>query len=127
VLLQELKEQSYKLSTSDRLALINAIVQSLGNSVEIENWQYLVKREHSWRQQLYVKGRKLMASTIWQDMMANEISYEEAAENWDLPIDVINEVVLYCESHQQLLKSEADEEQLRLITNGVSFELKTAA
>jgi hypothetical protein len=29
MLLQELKEQSYKLSTSDRLELISAIAQSL--------------------------------------------------------------------------------------------------
>lgn len=86
-----------------------------------------MKRDHSWRQQLHIKGRRLLASTIWQDMIINQMSQEEAAENWDLSVEVINEVVLYYESHQQLLKSEADEEQLRLITNEVSFELKTAA
>jgi len=35
VLLQELKEQSYKLSTSDRLELISAIAQSLQKLREI--------------------------------------------------------------------------------------------
>ena len=34
-LLQELKEQSYKLSTSDRLELISVIAQSLQKSREI--------------------------------------------------------------------------------------------
>lgn len=35
MLLQELKEQSYKLSTSDRLELISAIAQSLQKSREL--------------------------------------------------------------------------------------------
>jgi len=127
VLLQELKEQSYKLSTNDRLDLIIALIQSLQSSVEIADWQYLVKRSHPWRRQLYIKGRKLLASTIWQDKLSNQMSNEEAADNWDLPLDAIYEVIRYCESHQELLKLEADEEQYRLTIKGVSFELKTAA
>jgi len=127
VLLQELKEQSYKLSTNDRLDLIIALIQSLQSSVEIVDWQYLVKRSHPWRRQLYIKGRKLLASTIWQDILSNQMSNEEAADNWDLPLDAIYEVIRYCESHQELLKLEADEEQYCLTTKGVSFELKTAA
>jgi uncharacterized protein (DUF433 family) len=127
VLLQELKEQSYKLSTNDRLDLIIALIQSLQSSVEIADWQYLEKRSHPWRRQLYIKGRKLLASTIWQDKLSNQMSYEEATENWDLPLDAIYEVIRYYESHQELLKLEADEEQYCLTTKGVSFELKTAA
>lgn len=127
MLLQELKEQSYKLSTSDRLDLISALIQSLQSSVEIADWQYLVKREHPWRRQLYIKGRKLLASTIWQDMVTNNMSSEEAADNWDLPLDAIYEVIRYCEGHPELLKLEVDEEQYRLTMKGVSFELKTAA
>ena len=127
MLLQELKEQSYKLSTNDRLDLIIALIQSLQSSVEIADWQYLEKRSHPWRRQLYIKGRKLLASTIWQDILSNQMSNEEAADNWDLPLDAIYEVIRYCESHQELLKLEADEEQYCLTTKGVSFELKTAA
>ncbi|WP_019502567.1 hypothetical protein [Pseudanabaena sp. PCC 6802] len=125
--LQELKEQAIKLSESDRLALIGAIIQSLQNTAEIEDWQYLVTRTHPWRRQLYIKGRKLLASTIWQDMLVNEMSVEQVAENWDLPLSAIDEVVRYCESHQELLKLEADEERYRLAAKGVSVESTTAA
>jgi hypothetical protein len=114
VLLQELKKQAYKLSTGDRLDLIAALVQSLQNQVEIDDWQYLAKRNHPWRKQLYVKGQKLLASTVWQDMITNEMSVEEAADNWDLPLDSINEVVRYCESHQDLLKLESEKEAYKL-------------
>jgi hypothetical protein len=124
--LQELKEQAYKLSKSNRLALIGALVQSLQNTAEIEDWQYLVTRTHPWRRQLYIKGRKLLVSIIWQDMIANKMSAEQAAENWDLPLPAIYEVARYCESYQELLKLEADEEH-RLVTKGVSFEYRTAA
>ncbi len=127
MLLQELKEQAYKLSTRDRLDLIAALIQSLQNQVEVDGLQYLAKRNHPWRKQLYVKGQKLFASTIWQDMIANEMSVEEAADNWDLPLDAIDEIIRYCESHQDLLRLEADEEHYRLVEEGVSFESKAAS
>ena len=114
MLLQELKEQAYKLSKGDRLDLIAALVQSLQNQVEVDDWQYLAKRNHPWRKQLYVKGQKLLASTVWQDMIANEMSVKEAADNWDLPLDAIDEVVRYCESYRDLLKFEAEKEAYKL-------------
>ncbi|GBO56374.1 hypothetical protein APA_4710 [Pseudanabaena sp. lw0831] len=106
---------------------VAAILQLAQNQVEVDDWQYLAKRNHPWRKQLYVKGQKLLASTVWQDMIANEMSVEEAAENWDLPLDAINEIIRYCESHQDLLKLEADEEYYHLVEKGVSFESKVAA
>ena len=127
MLLQELKEQAYKLSKGDRLDLIAALVQSLQNQAEVDDWQYLAKRNHPWRKQLYVKGQKLLASTVWQDMITNGMSVDEAADNWDFPLDAIDEIVRYCESHQDLLKLEADEEHYLLVAKGVSFEPKVAA
>jgi len=94
-------------------------------SPQTGNWQYLVERPHPWRRQLYIKGRKLLASTVWQDMIANEMSKEEAADNWNLPLVAIQEAVRYCESHTELLKLEAQEERYRLEERGVSLEPKT--
>lgn len=95
-----------------------AILQLAQNQVEVDDWQYLAKRNHPWRKQLYVKGQnvkgqKLLASTIWQDMIANKMSVEEAADNWDLPLDAIDEVVRYCESYRDLLL-EAEKEAYKL-------------
>ncbi len=123
--LQELKEKAYQLSVNDRLTLVSAVIQSLqGTSLieNFENWQYLVTRPHPWRKQLYVKGHKLLASTVWQDTLTNQLSPEQTAENWDLPISAIYEVMQYCESHQELLKLEADEERYRLQAKGVTLE-----
>jgi len=87
-----------------------------------EDWLYLVKRPHKWRKQLYIKGRKLLASTVWQDLIVNQMSKEEASENWNLPLAVIKEVICYCEKDQDLIKLEAEEEAYRLQEKGVNLE-----
>jgi len=63
----------------------------------------------------------LSLATLWQDMLANQMTPEQAAENWDLPLAAIQEAVHYCELHQDLLRLEAEEERYRLEENGVSL------
>lgn len=89
-------------------------------------WQYLEKRHHSWRQQLYLKGTRIKASVIYADMMVNSETPTEAAASWDLPLAAISEVIEYCSTHQELLKQEAREERRRLEAKGVALEPKIA-
>lgn len=83
-------------------------------------WTYLVARPHPWRRQLYVKGRKLPAYTVWTDIVTNNMSIQETADNWDLPIAAIEEITKYCKENLDLLKIEADEEKQRLMAQGVA-------
>ncbi|NEP61682.1 MAG: hypothetical protein F6K31_32810 [Symploca sp. SIO2G7] len=71
-------------------------------------WQYLEQRSHPWRKQLYLKGSKLRAFTLRANMVANEMTPEEAADNWELPLAAIYEVIEYCQTHQELLAREAE-------------------
>jgi hypothetical protein len=89
-------------------------------------WKYLVERPHDWRRQLFIKGRKLLASSVWMDMIVNEQSREEAAYGWDLPVEAIDEVIQYCESNKDLIGMEADEERRLLIAQGISLEPKAS-
>lgn len=89
-------------------------------------WMYLVDQAHSWKKQLFVKGRKLPAAAVWTGMTVNKLTPEQAADNWDLPLDAIKEIVEYCESNQALLKMEADEEKKRLNQEGVKVEPEAA-
>lgn len=59
-------------------------------------------------------------------MIINKETKEEAAENRDLPLAAIFEVIEYCQTHQDLLKEEALEERRRLEAKGVSLELHEA-
>ncbi|OKH20167.1 hypothetical protein NIES593_19975 [Hydrococcus rivularis NIES-593] len=87
-------------------------------------WQYLESRPDSWRRQLYLKGRKLRAHTVWADMIVNEMSPEEVADSKDLPLAAVIEAIKYCETHQELLKKEAEEERRFLEEKGVILEPK---
>ncbi|TRU87413.1 MAG: hypothetical protein EWV76_10685 [Microcystis novacekii Mn_MB_F_20050700_S1] len=87
-------------------------------------WQYLEKRPHSWRQQLYIKGRKLTAFTVWSDMIVNEMTPEEVADSKELPLAAVLEAIEYCETHEKLLQEEADAERRYLEVRGVDIEPK---
>jgi hypothetical protein len=54
-------------------------------------------------------------------MIVNEETPNEAAENWDLPLSAISEVIEYCEANQELLKYEAEQER-RIVLEGVTIE-----
>ena len=57
-------------------------------------------------------------------MIANKDALNETADNWNLPIEAIREVIKYCENNQELLKSEAEEERRYLEERGVILEPK---
>lgn len=87
-------------------------------------WQYLEQRPDSWRSQLYIKGRKLRAFTVWMDMLVNDLTPNDVAENKELPLAAVEEAILYCETNQVLLEKEAEEEKSRLEAKGISVEPK---
>lgn len=87
-------------------------------------WQYLESRPNSWKKQLYIKGRKLTARTVWSDMIANQWSPQQTAWNWDLPLEAVSEAIEYCQTHQELLAHEAQEERRYLEEQEVSVEPK---
>ncbi|MGK7895432.1 MAG: hypothetical protein AB4372_17885 [Xenococcus sp. (in: cyanobacteria)] len=87
-------------------------------------WKYLETRPESWRKQLYLQGKKLRANTVWSDMLVNGDSVEETADNWDLPVEAVEEVIRYCETHRELLHAEAESERCYLENRGVALEPK---
>jgi hypothetical protein len=55
-------------------------------------WQYLEKRPHPWRQQLYIKGRKLRAFTLWMNMIVNEMTpIVKAIANLEAALPLVNQ------------------------------------
>lgn len=87
-------------------------------------WQYLEERFDSWRKQLYVKGKKIKASVIYSDIVVNEMTEADAVYNWDLPLEAIQEIVEYCQTHQELLRQEAQQGRELLEKAGVAIEPK---
>ena len=87
-------------------------------------WRWLVERPHPWRRQLWVKGRKLLASAVWLDALTNDMGTREAAQNWDLPLEACEEIFAYCEANKALIESEASEERQRLKQANVDVEAR---
>jgi uncharacterized protein (DUF433 family) len=87
-------------------------------------WQYLEPRPHPWRKQLYFKGKRLKAFDVWMTMLVEKMSPEETAKDWDLPLAAVEEAIQYCQTHQDLLRREAEEERHRLEAKGISLESK---
>lgn len=79
-----------------------------------EEWLFLTARPHPWRRQLFLKGRKLPAATVWTDWRVNGGTEAEAAANWDIPLAAAQECIRYGETNQDLLRLEAEEEHQRL-------------
>ena len=85
-------------------------------------WQYLEERPHPWRRQLSVKGRRLLASSVWSDMVANQLTPQEIAHSRSLPVEAVQECVQYCEENRALLDAECEQEKRWLLARGVSLE-----
>lgn len=86
----------------------------------VQPWQYLVRRQHPWRQQLYVKGRNMTARQLVGAMKANQLDEAAAAADYRLPVDAVREALAYVESHRELLETEAEIERLMLKRGGAA-------
>lgn len=89
--------------------------------VETE-WKYLAPFSSGWRKQLRFKGRRLRAATVWSNMLLNQMTVEEAAHDWDLTVEQVEEAIRYCEANRALLDAEAETERNLLLTAGVRLD-----
>lgn len=109
----------------DVLSRIERLEEAQTDERYVSPWRYLVERPHPWRRQLCVKGRNMTAAQLIGAMNANGLSAAAAAEDFDLPIEVVNEAARYCVVEAELLALEADEERRRLIERGYRLEPST--
>jgi uncharacterized protein (DUF433 family) len=78
-------------------------------------WKYLERRPKSSYKQLFVRGRRLSARTIYGQYVNEEEpqSIEDLAQNYKLPIEVIQEAIAYCEGNPpEILEDWESEERL---------------
>ena len=104
-----------------RLSRLEELVhQNEARERAVEPWHFLVRRRHSWRTQLYVKGRNLTARQLVGAMKANELDEMSAAADFRLPLEAVREALVYVEKNREFLQTEAEIEQLMLKRGGVA-------
>jgi hypothetical protein len=114
--------------TPDRLDAIENRLRRLEERMDrremreaaVEPWQYLVRRQHPWRKQLYVKGRNMTARQLVGSMKANQLDEAAAAADNRVPVEAVREALAYVESNRELLETEAEIERLMLRRGGVA-------
>ncbi len=112
--------------TPDRLDTIESRLRRLEEKIDrkemreaaVEPWQYLVRRQHPWRKQLYIKGRNMTARQLVGSMKANQLDEEAAAADNRVPVEAVREALAYVESNRELLETEAEIERLMLSAPG---------
>ena len=127
VIVREIKEgRQIFLRTAQSGELSRLVIPEI-EALKPPKYKYLIERQHSWKRQLFVKGRRLPAATVWADMAENAMSPEEAATAWDLPLEAIYECVAYSQEHQALLDMEDEEETRQLAERGIQIVATPAA
>ena len=65
--------------------------------------------------QLFVKGTRIRAEIICHDVIGpDQMTPEEVARNWNLPLEVVLECIDYCEKNADLLRQEWEEDEADL-------------
>ncbi|HEV3260101.1 MAG TPA: hypothetical protein VG013_24805 [Gemmataceae bacterium] len=114
--------------TPDRLDTIESRLRRLEERIDrremreaaVEPWQYLVRRQHPWRTQLYVKGRNMTARQLVGSMKANKLDEAAAAADHRVPVQAVREALAYVERNRELLETEAEIERLMVKRGGVA-------
>ena len=115
--LERMLEEALSSPASDKVLRGNSIEE---REIPVEPWHFLVRRQHPWRKQLYLKGRNLTARQLVGSIQANQLDVENAAENYHLPIGAVREALVYVEKNLELLQTETEIERLMQKREGVA-------
>ncbi len=76
-------------------------------------WKYLDRKPGSNYRQLFVKGRRIAARTLYGQYARDEepMTIEEIAVDYDLPIEVVREAIAYCESDPPEIREDWEREE----------------
>jgi uncharacterized protein (DUF433 family) len=73
------------------------------------SWVYLDRKPGSVYRQLFLKGRNIAARTLYGHFMSAEEprSPEQIAEDYQIPIEAVQEAIAYCESNPPELREDS--------------------
>jgi len=77
-----------------------------------QDWTWLVRRDHPWRRQLWVKGRNITAGDLVRTASIEGWVPEETAHQFDLPLEAVIEALRYAEKARELIAAEEAENRI---------------
>ena len=81
-------------------------------------YKYLQPKTNSNYRQLFVLGR-IRAEVLYRETVGREpLTPEEVADEYNLPVEAVDEAIEYCIQHRQLLNEERDREESWIRASG---------
>jgi uncharacterized protein (DUF433 family) len=86
------------------------------------SWKYLEPRAKSFYRQLFIKGRRIMARTLYGLYMSEEgpMTPEEIAAEYDLPLEAVQEAIAYCQSNPPEIEQDFRREEALMEATGMN-------
>lgn len=76
------------------------------------DWRWLVARPHAWRDQLWIKGRRMTAGDLARTIEIEHWTPERSAAEFDLPLEAVLEAQRYLAANRDLVIAEERENAL---------------
>jgi uncharacterized protein (DUF433 family) len=85
-------------------------------------YQYLERDPKASYRQLSIKGRRIVARTLYAYYVSEEEprTVEEIAQDYDLPVEAVKEAIAYCESDPPEILQDWRRTQARMETAGMN-------
>lgn len=77
-----------------------------------QRWTWLIERDHPWRHQLWIKGRRVTAGDLALTLEIEGWTPELAAAEYELPVEAVREAVRYLAENRELVIAEEEENRL---------------
>jgi uncharacterized protein (DUF433 family) len=85
-------------------------------------WKYLERNPKSNYKQLFVKGARIRARTLYGDFMSEEEprTPEQIAADYGLPVEAVKEAIAYCESKPSEIAEDFRREEALMEATGMN-------
>ena len=81
-------------------------------------YQHLERRPGSNYKQLFVKGRRIRAEVLYRQTIGLEPrTPEQVAEDYELPLEVVQDAIDYCIKNPQVLQEDRDREWANIVAD----------
>lgn len=87
-----------------------------------KNWKYLEPRPGSAYRQLFIKGRRLRARSLYGRYMSetDPQTPEDIAADFNLPLEAVREAIAYCESNPPEINEDFRREEAVMEATGMN-------
>ena len=86
------------------------------------NWKYLEPRPKSFYRQLFIKGTRIMARSLygWHVNEEEPMTPEQLAAEFNLPLEAVREAIAYCESNPPEIEQDFRREEALAEATGMN-------